>query len=84
MFLRNDWVMQTPLFGGYQAAVATLPEASSPMGSVTVSVSVVPGPNTYTTDEWNGALQNYAATIATDLAALIVPTNPPPAPTPGH
>ena len=84
VFLRNDWVMQTPLFGGYQAAVATLPEASSPMGSVTVSVSVVPGPNTYTTDEWNGALQNYAATIATDLAALIVPTNPPPAPTPGH
>ena len=84
VFLRDDWVMQTPLFGGYQAAVATLPEANSPMGSVTVSVSIVPGPATYTTEEWNGNLENFAANIATELAAQIVPTNPPPAPTPGH
>jgi D-alanyl-D-alanine carboxypeptidase len=81
VFLRGDWVMQTPLFGGYQAAVATLPEAQSPLGSVTVSVSIVPGPQSYTTDEWNGNLENYAATLVTELAAQIVPENPPPAPT---
>lgn len=82
VFLRDDWVMQTPLFGGYQAAVATLPEAKSPIGSVTVSVSIVPGADSYTADEWDGALQNFAADFATELAAQIVPENPPPAPTP--
>lgn len=86
VFLRGDWVMQTPLFGGYQAAVATLPEAQSPLGSVTVSVSIVPGAQSYTADQWNGNLENYAATLATQLATQIVPENPPPAPTtaPAH
>lgn len=79
VFLRDDWVMQTPLFGGYQAAVATLPEAESPIGSVTVSVSIVPGENSYTDAEWNGNLKNFAADFATELAAQIVPENPPPA-----
>lgn len=78
VFLRDDWVMQTPLFGGYQAAVATLPEAESPMGSVTVSVSVVPGAQSYTDEEWTGNLQNFAAVFAIELAAQIVPENPPP------
>lgn len=78
VFLRDDWVMQTPLFGGYQAAVATLPEAQSPIGSVTVAVSVVPGPNTYTAEQWGGNLQNFAADIAIELGAQLVPQNPPP------
>jgi len=81
VFLRDDWVMQTPLFGGYQAAVATLPEAQSPKGSVTVAVSVVPGAKSYTTEEWGGNLKNFAADLATELAARIVPENPPPPPT---
>ncbi len=80
VFLRGDWVMQTPLFGGYQAAVATLPEAVSPMGAVTVSFSIVPGPQSYTSDEWGGKLKNFAAEIATEVAAQIVPENPPPVP----
>lgn len=84
VFLRDDWVMQTPLFGGYQAAVATLPEAESPMGSVTVSVSIVPGQESYTSEEWDGNLQNFAADFAATLAMQMVPENPPPAPTSGH
>ncbi|MBP1324886.1 CubicO group peptidase (beta-lactamase class C family) [Leucobacter exalbidus] len=84
VFLRDDWVMQTPLFGGYQAAVATLPEAQSPMGAVTISVSIVPGPQSYSTAEWDGALANYAANLATELGRQIVPQNPPPVPTPAH
>lgn len=83
VFLRDDWVMQTPLFDGYQAAVATLPESESPIGSVTVSVSVVPGAQSYTDDEWGGNLKNFAADFATELAAQIVPENPPPAPKTG-
>lgn len=82
VFLRDDWVMQTPLFGGYQAAVATLPQSQSPIGSVTVSVSVVPGPQSYTAAEWDGALANYAADLATELGRQIVPQNPPPVPKP--
>lgn len=84
VFLRDDWVMQTPLFGGYQGAVATLPESQSPIGSVTVSVSVVPGAESYTAAEWDGALTNHAADLATELARRIVPQNPPPVPTPAH
>ncbi len=75
-------VMQTPLFGGYQAAVATLPQSQSPIGSVTVSVSVVPGPQSYTAAEWDGALANYTADLATELGRQIVPQNPPPVPKP--
>lgn len=79
VFLRDSWVMQTPLFGGYQSAVATLPEAKSPIGSVTVSVSIVPGQDSYTAEEWAGNLRNYATDFATQLATQIVPENPPPA-----
>lgn len=79
VFLRDSWVMQTPLFGGYQSAVATLPEAESPIGSVTISVSIVPGHGTYTPEEWAGNLRNFATDFATELATQIVPENPPPA-----
>ena len=79
VFLRNDWVMQTPLFGGYQSAVATLPAAKSPIGSVTVSVSIVPGQDSYTAEEWAGNLRNYATDFATQLATQLVPENTPPA-----
>ena len=61
---------------------ATLPEAESPIGSVTVSVSIAPGQGTYTPEEWEGNLRNYAADFATELATQIVPENPPPVPSP--
>lgn len=82
VFLREDWVLQTPLFGGYQSAVATLPASRSEQGSVTIAVSAVPGPNSYT--DWHSALSNWALELTIALATELVPTNPPPAFLEGH
>lgn len=76
--LAGDWVLQTPLFGGYASTVATLPASRADDGrAVTVAVAV-----TYTRDsfeDWNGALANWANELARGLGAELVPGNPPPA-----
>lgn len=76
VFLLDDWVLQTPLFGGYQAAVATLPESRSEMGAVTIGVSAVPGSGSYT--DWDAALANWAEELAIEVATELVPDNAPP------
>ena len=73
---------ETGLTAVLETHPATLPEAESPIGSVTVSVSIAPGQGTYTPEEWEGNLRNYAADFATELATQIVPENPPPVPSP--
>ena len=76
--LAGDWVLQTPLFGGYASTVATLPASRADDGrSVTVAVAV-----TYTEDsfeDWGGTLDNWANELARGLGAQLVPGNPPPA-----
>lgn len=76
--LAGDWVLQTPLFGGYASTVATLPASRADDGrSVTVAVAV-----TYTEDsfeDWGGTLGNWANELARGLGAQLVPGNPPPA-----
>lgn len=76
--LVGDWVIQTPLFGGYASTVATLPASRAEDGrSVTIAVAV-----TYTQDsfdDWGGTLANWANELARGLGAELVPGNPPPA-----
>lgn len=76
--LVGDWVIQTPLFGGYASTVATLPASRAKDGrSVTIAVAV-----TYTQDsfdDWGGTLANWANELARGLGAELVPGNPPPA-----
>ena len=38
--LRGHWVLQTPLFGGYASAVATLPAERAKHGAITIAVAV--------------------------------------------
>ncbi|KDA04924.1 hypothetical protein DC31_02355 [Microbacterium sp. CH12i] len=77
VFIQDDWILQTPLFGGYQSAVATLPASSSDRGSVTIAVSAVPGPNSYA--DWDISLTNWSTELALQIATQLVPENPPPA-----
>ncbi|WP_448809774.1 serine hydrolase domain-containing protein [Agromyces bauzanensis] len=76
--LAGDWVLQTPLFGGYASTVATLPAERADDGrAVTIAVAV-----TYTRDsfeDWDGALPNWANELARELGAELVPGDPPPA-----
>ncbi|WP_438853858.1 serine hydrolase domain-containing protein [Agromyces sp. M3QZ16-3] len=74
-FLSLDWVMQTPLFGGYASAVATLPAERADDGrSMTIAVAV-----TYTEDtfeDWDGALVNWGEDLVRRLTADLVPESP--------
>lgn len=79
--LSGDWVKQTPLFGGYAGAVATLPAARADDGrSVTIAVAVTYTQGSY--DDWNASLKNYAEELALKLGGELVPDNPPPTGTP--
>ncbi|HEY6800491.1 MAG TPA: serine hydrolase domain-containing protein [Agromyces sp.] len=75
--LSGDWVKQTPLFGGYAGAVATLPAARADDGrSVTIAVAVTYTQGSY--DDWSASLKNYAEELALSIGAELVPDNPPP------
>ncbi|HET8780075.1 MAG TPA: serine hydrolase domain-containing protein [Agromyces sp.] len=75
--LSGDWVKQTPLFGGYAGAVATLPAARADDGrSVTIAVAVTYTQGSY--DDWSASLKNYAEELALKLGGELVPDNPPP------
>lgn len=76
VFLENDWVMQTPLFGGYAAAVATLPAERAGGEAVTIAVSVTSTEASY--PDWNATLPNYAEETVKRIGILLVPDNPPP------
>lgn len=77
VFLIGDWVAQSPLFGGYSAAVMTLPKdrRGAEEGAVTIAVAGVVGESGH--DDWTGDLENYPASIASRIAAELVPANPP-------
>ncbi|WP_195760698.1 serine hydrolase domain-containing protein [Agromyces kandeliae] len=74
-FLSLDWVMQTPLFGGYASAVATLPADRADDGrSVTIAVAVTYTEDTF--DDWDGALVNWGEDLARRLTRELAPGNP--------
>ncbi|WP_121061479.1 serine hydrolase domain-containing protein [Chachezhania antarctica] len=74
--LRGDWVFQTPQFGGYAAAVATLPDERSEAGRITIAVAVT-HKRVYI-DNWEGNFPNLATETVQLIAEDIHPQNPPP------
>lgn len=76
VYLQDDWVYQTPLFGGYFSTVATLPKERNGGHSVTIAVAATATQATY--DDWTLTLPNWSNQLATELGALLVPDNPPP------
>jgi len=75
VMLQEDWVFQTPLFGGYASSVGTLPEGRAAIGRVTIAVAGTFTPDAY--EDWTGALPNWADETVRLLAAELVPDNPP-------
>ena len=75
--LTGDWVKQTPSFGGYASSVITLPASRAEDGrSVTIAVAVTYTPDSF--EDWGGSLANLADPLALELAAELVPEDPPP------
>ncbi|WP_448004320.1 hypothetical protein [Agromyces bauzanensis] len=76
--LVDDWVIQTPLFGGDASTIATLPASRADDGrAVAIAVAVTYTPDSF--EDWDGALANRANELARGLGAELVPGNPPPA-----
>lgn len=76
VFLEDEWVFQTPLFGGYFSAVASLPEERNGGHSVTVAVAATGTERSF--DDWSAALPNWSTQLVMELATELVPTNAPP------
>lgn len=76
VFLENDWVFQTPLFGGYFSAVATLPSQRNGGHSVTIAVAATGTEATYA--DWSATLPNWSTQLVKELGATLVPNNAPP------
>lgn len=74
--LVGDWVFQTPLFGGYAGAVASLPEGRAKGPRITIAVLV-----THTEasiKDWGGdSLPNFAIETIARIATHLRPDNPP-------
>ncbi|QIB34551.1 serine hydrolase domain-containing protein [Ancylobacter pratisalsi] len=76
-FLENEWVLQTPLFGGYASSVATLPADRSRDGRrITVAVAVTSLPDSY--PDWTATLPNWADELTKAIATRLAPDTPPP------
>lgn len=77
VFLRGDYVAQTPLFGGYAASVVTLPAARSADGkSLTIAVAATLREEAVT--DWRGAIPNRADELAIAIATMLRPDQAPP------
>jgi CubicO group peptidase (beta-lactamase class C family) len=77
VFLRGDYVAQTPLFGGYAASVVTLPAIRAQDGrSLTVAVAATL--REAAVDEWSGAIPNRADELAIAIASALRPEQAPP------
>ena len=76
--LQGDWIFQTPLFGGFASAVATLPEERSDRGRITVAVAVTYTRASVDEADWQAAVPNWADETARLVAAVLEPGNPPP------
>lgn len=81
VFLRGDYIAQTPLFGGYTASVITLPAVRAHDGkSLTVSVAATLQENAV--QDWLAPIPNRADELAIAVAAALRPAQAPPAFTP--
>ena len=78
VFIRGDYVAQTPLFGGYAASVLTLPETLALDGrSLTVSVAVTLLEDAV--QDWTAPIPNRADELAIAITAALRPGQAPPA-----
>lgn len=78
VFLRGDYIAQTPLFGGYTASVITLPALRAQDGkSLTVSVAATLHEDAV--QDWSAPIPNRADELAIAIAAALRPGQAPPA-----
>jgi D-alanyl-D-alanine carboxypeptidase len=64
MFIDHGWILQNPLFSGYQATMAYLPSRR-----VTIAVSTTVGPR-------SNPLVNYSTELAKTISKYLVPGDP--------
>lgn len=77
VFLWGDYVAQTPIFGGYSAAVVTLPAERAHDGrSLTIAVAATLREDAV--ENWRGTLPNRADELAVAIATMLRPDQSPP------
>jgi hypothetical protein len=64
MFIDHGWILQNPLFSGYQATMAYLPSRR-----VTIAVSTTVGPH-------SNLIINYSTDLAKAISKFLVPGDP--------
>lgn len=64
LFTNNGWIVQNPLFSGYQALMAYLPAEH-----ITIAVTTTLGPK-------SDPSTNYSTDLATQIAAYLAPNHP--------
>ncbi len=77
VFLRGDYVAQTPIFGGYAGAVVTLP-ASRAADGTSLTIAVVVTLKEDAVEDWTGSLPNRADELAIQIATALRPDQAPP------
>lgn len=64
LFTDNGWIVQNPLFSGYQAVMAYLPAEH-----ITIAVTTTLGPK-------SDPSTNYSTDLAKQIAAYLAPNHP--------
>ena len=70
--ISGDWLLQNPLFAGYSAVEAYLPDRK-----IAIAVAATYGPEAFAD---TGAYSNQAQALFREIGAQIAPDHAPPAP----